>query len=126
MIEYLPVISPKARRARVPLLPQEKSFLYGCFLYLCIYTFQFIMSYFVYIIQSEVDNTYYKGYTQNPEYRLCQHNNGESRYTSNKIPWNLVFLEEYQTKKEAIIREKQIKRFNSQYLKKLIENQKGV
>ena len=83
------------------------------------------MSYFVYIIQSEVDNTYYKGYTQNPEQRLCQHNNGKSRYTSNKTPWKLVYLEEYQTKKEAIIREKQIKRFNSQYLKKLIEKQKG-
>ena len=83
------------------------------------------MSYFVYIIQSEVDNTYYKGYTQNPEYRLFEHNNGKSRYTSNKTPWRLVYLEGCQTKKEAIIREKQIKRFNSQYLKKLIEKQKG-
>ena len=78
------------------------------------------MSYFVYIIQFEVYNTFYKGYTQNPEYRLYQYNNGESRYTSNKTQWKLVYLEEFETKREAVIREKQTKRFNSQYLKELI------
>ena len=84
------------------------------------------MAYFVYIIQSEVDNTYYKGFTENLENRIWEHNNGKSRYTSKKIPWKLVYLEEYETKKEALIREKQIKRFNSQYLKKLIEKQKDA
>ena len=83
------------------------------------------MAYFVYIIQSEVDNTYYKGFTENPDQRVWQHNNGESRYTSNKTPWRLVYLEECETKREALIREKQIKRFNTQYLKKLIENKEG-
>ncbi len=82
------------------------------------------MSYFVYIIQSEVDNTYYKGYTQNPDYRIWQHNNGESRYTSKKAPWRLVYLEEFETKREALIREKKIKRFNSKYLSELIKKQK--
>ena len=81
------------------------------------------MGYFVYIIQSEIDNTYYKGFTENPEQRIIQHNNGESRYTSTKTPWRLVYLEECDTKREALIRERQIKRFNSQYLKKLIEDQ---
>lgn len=80
------------------------------------------MAYFVYIIQSEIDNTYYKGFTENPEQRIKQHNNGESRYTSTRIPWKLVYLEECATKREALIREKQIKRFNSQYLKSLIES----
>lgn len=73
------------------------------------------MSYFVYILQSEFDNTFYKGYTQNIEKRILQHNNGESRYTSNKRPWKLVYLEELSSKKDAIIRERQIKRFNSIY-----------
>ena len=68
------------------------------------------MAYFVYIIQSEVDNTYYKGFTENLENRIWEHNNGKSRYTSKKIPWKLVYLEEYETKKEALIREKQIDR----------------
>ena len=83
------------------------------------------MGYFVYIIQSEIDNTYYKGFTENPEQRIRQHNNGESRYTSTKMPWKLVYLEEFETKREALIREKKIKRFNSQYLKGLIENWVG-
>ena len=43
------------------------------------------MAYLVYIIQSEVDNTYYKGFTENPENRTWEHNNGKSRYTSKKI-----------------------------------------
>ena len=83
------------------------------------------MAYFVYIIQSEVDNTYYKGFTENPEKRMWEHNNGKSRYTSKKTPWQLVYLEEHDTKRKALIREKQIKRFNSQYLKELIEKQNG-
>ena len=82
------------------------------------------MPYFVYIIQSEVDKTFYKGYTENIINRLEQHNRGESQYTSTKIPWRLVYLEELPTKKDALIREKQIKRFNSDYLKKLIESYK--
>ena len=81
------------------------------------------MGYFVYIIQSEIDNTYYKGFTENPEQRIRQHNDGKSRYTSTKTPWRFVYLEECETKREALIREKQIKRFNSQYLKKIIDEQ---
>lgn len=80
------------------------------------------MSNFVYIIQSEQDQTYYKGFTENIVKRLEQHNNGESEYTSRKIPWKLVYLEELTTKREALIRENQIKRFNTAYLKKLIED----
>ena len=80
------------------------------------------MSNFVYIIQSEQDQTYYKGFTENIVKRLEQHNNGKSEYTSRKMPWKLVYLEELTTKREALIREKQIKRFNTVYLKKLIED----
>jgi len=82
------------------------------------------MAYFVYILQSEQDNSYYKGFTENPERRLSQHNNGESRYTSRKMPWKLVYQEEFLTKREALQREKQIKRFNSVYLAQLIQNYK--
>ncbi|MGV8964065.1 MAG: GIY-YIG nuclease family protein [Candidatus Saccharimonadaceae bacterium] len=44
------------------------------------------MAYFVYIIHSEIDNTYYKGFTEKPEQRIMQHNNGETRYTLTKTP----------------------------------------
>jgi putative endonuclease len=49
------------------------------------------MSWLVYILQSEVDGDYYKGVTQNIEKRLLEHNSGESKFTSTKLPWNLVY-----------------------------------
>ncbi|WP_243347810.1 GIY-YIG nuclease family protein [Parabacteroides sp. FAFU027] len=82
------------------------------------------MPYFVYILQSTVDQSYYKGFTEDIAKRLEQHNNGESRYTSRKMPWQLVYLEELPSKREALIREKQIKRYNSIYLRELISKYK--
>ena len=81
------------------------------------------MYYFVYIIKSESFDIFYKGYTSNPEKRLFEHNSNQSRYTSNKGPWKLVYLEKYKTKREALIREKKIKRYNSDYIRSLILQQ---
>ena len=78
------------------------------------------MPYFVYIIQSDKDKTFYKGFTEDIEKRLTQHNNGESRYISRKTPWKLVYLKEFNTKKEALIFEKKIKRYNAIFLQKII------
>ena len=72
-----------------------------------------------------MDGTFYKGFTTNIERRLEEHNSGESRYTAKKMPWDLVYLQKMTSKKEALIREKQIKHFNSNYLKQLIENYKN-
>ncbi|PIR43756.1 nuclease [candidate division WWE3 bacterium CG10_big_fil_rev_8_21_14_0_10_32_10] len=47
--------------------------------------------YFVYILQSLKDGTYYIGYTgKNPEDRLTEHNKGKSRYTKGHIPYKLT------------------------------------
>jgi len=64
---------------------------------------------------------FYKGYTRYPEKRLFEHNNGLSRYTKGKGPWKLVYLEKFKTKKEALIRERQLKRVNTKYLRWLIQ-----
>ncbi len=61
------------------------------------------MKYYVYIIQSLVDNTYYKGFSLNPYERLEYHNQGESLYTSRKTPWKLVCILAFDTKKEALM-----------------------
>ncbi len=82
------------------------------------------MSYYVYIIESEKDGTFYKGYTKNIDKRLIEHNNGQSRYTSKKMPWKLVYLEKFETKREALIRERKIKHYNSEYLLAMIKNYK--
>ncbi|MBW7840694.1 MAG: GIY-YIG nuclease family protein [Chitinophagaceae bacterium] len=39
------------------------------------------MGYYVYILRSEVDGTYYKGSTEDPVRRLQDHNDGRSFYT---------------------------------------------
>ena len=80
------------------------------------------MPYFVYILKSEVDGDYYKGSSENPYLRLKQHNHGEADFTSTKMPWKLVFLEKFDLKRDALIREKQIKRWNRTSIENLINS----
>jgi len=61
--------------------------------------------YWVYIIQSEKDGTFYIGQTNDLESRIVRHNAGLSKYTSRKIPWKIVYTEEYNSRKVAMQRE---------------------
>ena len=83
--------------------------------------FLVMKEYYVYIIHSQQKEIFYKGYTQYPEKRLFEHNNGLSRYTKGKGPWKLVYLEKFKTKREALIRERQLKKANPKYLRWLIQ-----
>jgi putative endonuclease len=74
------------------------------------------MPWYVYILESEIDGDYYKGSTQDYLKRLEEHNTGLSKFTSTKRPWKLRYAEVFSTKKEALIREKQLKRQNRTYL----------
>jgi putative endonuclease len=71
------------------------------------------MNYFVYILQSEWDGSYYIGYTNNLEERINRHNRGRSQYTKTKIPWKLIYHEVFNSKSEAMRREREIKRMKS-------------
>ena len=68
------------------------------------------MCYYIYMLQSEADLSYYIGSTNNLEKRLHRHNLGFARYTARKRPWRIVYTETFETKKEALIREKFLKR----------------
>lgn len=82
--------------------------------------------YYVYIIQSLLDASYYVGYSHDPQSRVLKHNSSNTGYTSRKKPWKLVYVEEYKTKAEAISREIEIKRQKSKvYITKLIEGMAG-
>ena len=81
--------------------------------------------YYTYIIYSSSHTIFYKGITDNPERRLFEHNNNLSRFTADKGPWEMVYLKEWNTKKEALIEEKRIKRLNVRSLELLIRNYKG-
>jgi putative endonuclease len=78
------------------------------------------MPYYVYILQSLKDGSYYKGYSENPFVRLQQHNAGESRYTSFKTPWKLVFIQSYDSKSAALIREKVLKKYSHSQIQQLL------
>ena len=78
--------------------------------------------FFVYIIQSGLDGTFYIGQTANLEERLNNHNSGDSRYTKTKMPWLLVYTEEFDTRKKAIQRERFLKnQRNRKFYERLIE-----
>ncbi len=83
-------------------------------------------AHYVYIIQSQKDRTFYKGYTTDYARRLESHNMGQSRYTSGKLPWVLVYVEICASKKDALIREKKLKRTNSDYLNWLIRQATNI
>jgi len=68
------------------------------------------MSYFVYILQSGKDGSYYTASIQDLPARLERHNQGRSKYTKLKKQWRLVYSEEHPDRSSAIKRENQIKR----------------
>ena len=64
-----------------------------------------IMAYTVYILESLIDGSFYIGYTQDIFLRLEQHNAGETKYTSRKKPWKIVYTELMESKSDALKRE---------------------
>lgn len=80
-------------------------------------------NFYVYIIQSFVDNTFYIGQCEDLDIRVSKHNEGMSKYSSTKRPWKLVYFERYSSRSEALKREKEIKKKkSSKYLLWLISN----
>jgi putative endonuclease len=71
---------------------------------------------YVYIIQSEANGSYYIGSTQDVHLRVERHNAGWSRSTRGHCPWKLVYFEEYRSKSEALRRERYLKRMKSRKL----------
>ena len=59
------------------------------------------MSWFVYVIQSEIDGRLYKGMTQVIASRLVTHNRGKVTSTKAYRPWKLVYQEECRDSIEA-------------------------
>ena len=61
--------------------------------------------FFAYILQSDIDQTYYYGHSKNLEVRLKSHNQGKVRSTKGKRPWKIHYFEKFETKSEAYKRE---------------------
>ena len=73
---------------------------------------------YTYILKSEKTGRYYYGATSDIETRLKSHNFGKVKSTKSGRPWNLHYLEEFETKSEALQREKFFKTIDGyNYLK---------
>ncbi|MFW9916158.1 MAG: GIY-YIG nuclease family protein [Candidatus Thorarchaeota archaeon] len=73
----------------------------------------------------------YCGYTKNLNRRLEDHQNGRGgRFTRSHQPVELVYWEEYSTRKKAVRREREIKKFSRQeklrMIRKFIASQKDL
>ncbi|MFA4846576.1 MAG: GIY-YIG nuclease family protein [Patescibacteria group bacterium] len=64
----------------------------------------------VYILQSDHNGRWYVGSSDNPQRRLQEHNFGKHRSTKGYRPYQLIYTETYDTKTEALKREKLIKK----------------
>ncbi|MFQ6083406.1 MAG: GIY-YIG nuclease family protein [Candidatus Aminicenantia bacterium] len=83
--------------------------------------------FYVYLLQSEKDGSFYIGYTSNLELRIEEHNNGRGRHTKKKAPWSLVYVERFETKKEALKRERFLKnQKNRAFYEKLMWGRSSV
>jgi len=70
------------------------------------------------------DGSYYTGSTNNLEFRLCQHENGEgANHTKRRLPVKLVYFEEYPRIDDAFYREKQIQGWNRRKKEALINGE---
>ncbi|MCX6746176.1 MAG: GIY-YIG nuclease family protein, partial [Candidatus Parcubacteria bacterium] len=65
--------------------------------------------YNAFVLMSESHNNRYVGSCENLEKRINKHNAGKCRYTSGRRPWKLIYFEEYNTRSEAMKREKFLK-----------------
>lgn len=71
------------------------------------------------------DGTLYTGWTNDMEKRLAAHNAGRgAKYTKSRRPVELVYLEEFDTKEEAMKREHVIKQLSRQEKLELVKTQK--
>jgi len=65
--------------------------------------------YFVYILQSQKDQSYYTGVTQDVEKRLREHNRRMVAYSSTKAPFELVGYCAFRNQSKALAFEKYLK-----------------
>ena len=77
--------------------------------------------FFVYILKC-ADGSFYTGHTDNIEKRLFEHQNHEIKcYTSKRLPIELVYVDTFGTRDEALESERQIKGWSRKKKEALIQ-----
>ena len=81
-----------------------------------------MMKAYVYMLRCG-DGSLYTGWTNDPGHRLKMHNAGKgAKYTKSRLPVELVHLEEYNSREEAMKREAALKKLSRKEKLELIAN----
>ncbi|TAH41643.1 MAG: GIY-YIG nuclease family protein [Bacteroidetes bacterium] len=76
---------------------------------------------FVYILFSKKLNKHYIGACKDIDRRIYEHNIGHSKFTKTGLPWELMYVEEYEDLAKAKKRELEIKKKKSRkFIEELI------
>jgi putative endonuclease len=79
-----------------------------------------LMAYYVYILRCK-DGSYYTGHAKDPQKRYELHKKGQgAQYTRSHEPEKLVYLEAFETRGDAMRRERKIKKMSHNRKKQLI------
>jgi putative endonuclease len=80
--------------------------------------------FYVYLLENQIDKSWYIGFTADLQARIARHNSGTgARTTARKENWELIYYEAYKLKADAIGREKFLKSGSGRtYLKKQLKN----
>lgn len=69
--------------------------------------------FYTYVLQSEVDNQFYVGYTKNLKLRFERHNKGYVKSTKDRRPFKLIYYESCLNQQDALHREKYLKTWHA-------------
>jgi putative endonuclease len=68
------------------------------------------MAWFVYALRSQKDGGLYIGMTSDVPRRVQEHNRGYNRSTRSRIPFELIYLKQFESRQRAREHEKLLKR----------------
>jgi putative endonuclease len=83
------------------------------------------MAFYVYILQC-MDGSFYTGYTKDIDKRTMQHQNGKgARYTKAHKPQKVAYVEFFDSRSQAMKREREIKKLSHQQKVDLISSNRN-
>jgi len=65
--------------------------------------------YYTYVLKSQKNHRFYTGSSEDVTKRLSEHNTGKSKYDKINLPFVLLFQEAFETRTEAVRRERYLK-----------------
>lgn len=78
------------------------------------------MACYLYILRSQIKETYYYGSSDDPDKCLPYHNAESKGYTQRYSPWKIVYRHPFGTRKEAEAAEQVVKSWKSKKMSRLL------